>query len=309
MQHAAPVELVLPRDDAPHFNAPVEWWYWHGHLRAPDERGYGFHLAFFRLFELGRPRCVVHHALLDVGAGRLRQHHVTGRRGAPWVTDRFLLAMPPFHADGGAGVDELEMECPGAALRLVLRETRPPVLHHGTGYVDYEVGGNTWYYSRTRMTTEGVLSLDGAELPVQGTAWFDHQWGRLAPQMRAGWDWFGIQLDDGTDIMLFFRHLGGGRSALGATLVAPDGTSRCLDGHDVRLTARDSWCSPRTGARYAMGWRLQVDGLTLEIEPLCREQEIDAGFTRYWEGAATVHGDRTGRAYVELVGESLLSAG
>src|SRR5262249_43104717 len=47
-----PLPVVLPRDDAPH-DRLTEWWYYTGHLAAPDGSRFGFEYVIFRA-ERGR---------------------------------------------------------------------------------------------------------------------------------------------------------------------------------------------------------------------------------------------------------------
>jgi predicted secreted hydrolase len=301
--------LVFPKDDAPHFSHPMEWWYWHGHLGTQAGKAFGFHLAFFRAFERGRGQNEVHHAVVDLGTGRVHQGFAAASKGSLATPDGFALHVGPCEARGGGGHDRLIARTPTSALHLAVSSERAATLHHQEGHTLYEVGGFTLYCSRTRMEAHGTLEVDGNVQQVQGRVWFDHQWGRLAPQMNAGWDWFGLQLEDGRDVMLFLRHLGGGRSGIGATVVSQDGTWRCLDNADISLAATAWWTSPHTQQCYASGWVLGLEGERFEIVPTCVDQEFRAGRVPYWEGAANVSGAVCGRAYVELVGTSLVRAG
>ena len=52
------------------------------------------------------------------------------------------------------------------------------------------------------MAAGGTLTLGGTAFPVTGTAWFDHQWGDFIAVGGGGWDWFAVNLEDGTDLML-----------------------------------------------------------------------------------------------------------
>src|SRR5262249_51226485 len=147
---------------------------------------------------------------------------------------------------------------------------------------------------------------DAGALAVTGNAWFDRQFGELFWAVRLGWQWFAIQLDDDTQIMLFAFN--GARSEWMGSITGPDGTTRALTQGDFTVDVTGWWTSPRSGIRYPHGWRLAVPGRTLVVTPLLADQELTGGFfwfgPRYWEGACAVGGDGTGRAYVELVGFS-----
>jgi len=173
-----------------------------------------------------------------------------------------------------------------------------------------EPGNASYYYSITRMAATGRLTLPGQDaLPVGGLAWLDREWSTsMLAEYQAGWDWFSLQLDDGTDLMYFRLRRKDGRDdpASSGVLVAADGASTPLAREEVDLQAWDSWESP-AGGRYPAHWRLKLkpSGRVLEIRPVLADQEFrhDA---RYWEGAVDVADAKTGapagRGYVELTG-------
>jgi predicted secreted hydrolase len=163
------------------------------------------------------------------------------------------------------------------------------------------------------MSAEGTLTVDGRPLAVAGIAWFDHQWGDFVAVGAGGWDWFAVNLDDGTDLMLsLIRDREGGYPLVYGELVAPDGSYRHLLREEFQVEVRGSWTSPRTGVTYPAGWSIAIPGadLTIELEPTLADQELDVlastGVT-YWEGSQRVQARREGQrlggeAYVELTG-------
>jgi predicted secreted hydrolase len=197
------------------------------------------------------------------------------------------------------------------ALALDLLSTRPVVLQGDRGLSQKGAGsGNASYYlSFTRMQTQGTLVRNGDRVPVSGQSWFDHEWGTSALEPdEVGWDWFGLQLADGRDLMVYqIRRADGSISPYsGGTLVAPDGRSLPLAQGEVQLEVLDTWRSPQSGATYPSSWRLRVpsEGLDLAIRPRLADQEMRLSFV-YWEGAVTVSGGSpgtTGSGYVELTG-------
>jgi predicted secreted hydrolase len=163
------------------------------------------------------------------------------------------------------------------------------------------------------MDATGTLTLDGESLAVEGLAWFDHQWGDFIAVGAGGWDWFAINLDDGTDITLsLVRDREGGYPLVYGTLVRPDGRVEHLerDAFNVEVTAR--WTSPETGSDYPAGWLVTIPAEALEIRltPTLNEQELDTRDSTgvvYWEGSQVVEASRDGEdlggeAYVELTG-------
>ena len=116
-----------------------------------------------------------------------------------------------------AGVDRLGLQLTGGP-------TKPPALHDGDGWIDFGDAGGSYYYSRTAMGTGGVVYLGLDTYPVDGTAWFDHQWGDFISVGGGGWDWFAVNLDDGTDLTLsLVRDADGSYPLVYGTLVGPIG--------------------------------------------------------------------------------------
>ena len=186
-------------------------------------------------------------------------------------------------------------------LDVELVAAKAPVLQHHDGYTDYEFGGNTYYYSRERMTAQGTIQIGGEQLPVTGTAWFDHQWGALTTAVNAGWDWFAIQLDDDREIMLFVVRVDDSEVLVGGSYNDASCATTDIGAGDYEVTSLGTWTSP-LGCSYPMGWTITVADMTLTITPVMENQELDNAFIDYWEGMAEVTGTATGRAYVELTG-------
>jgi predicted secreted hydrolase len=186
-------------------------------------------------------------------------------------------------------------------------------MHDRDGWVDFGPAGGSYYYSRTAMTAAGTLTIDGEELAVTGTAWFDHQWGDFISVSGGGWDWFAVNLDDGTDLTFSqVRDTVGTYPLAYGTLVGTDGIVRHLDRDDFTVTIDRRWISPATGADYPAGWTIDIPGddLTIELTPTVAAQELDTRATTgviYWEGSQVVRATREGEAlegdaFVELTG-------
>lgn len=291
--------VALPADDGAH-EQPVEWWYWTGHLKTEDGRWFGFEEVFFLGKYQGLPSRMAHLAVTDAAGKKF--HHVAAKSlgGVVAPPGGFDLALGDLGAVGGGGSDHLHGKVDGLELDLVLQETKAPVLQHQGGYTDYPFGGYTYYYSRERMAATGTLTIDGVPLRVTGTAWFDHQYGDLFKAADLGWDWFAIQLDDGRELMLFVVRDPAEPVLVGGSL----STAQCekTELTEYRLTPLGTWKSPHSGCSYPMGWRVEAAGMSLELKPVLEDQELFSSRPIYWEGAATVSGSATGRAYVELAG-------
>jgi RND superfamily putative drug exporter len=324
-----PQPVVLPRDDAAH-DRLTEWWYYTGHLTAADGRRFGFEDVIFRAERGAFPVTWASHLAITDETGdafRYAQRTEFGpqvdRSPATGFELRVGPADAPWEMAGNDGTDRLratfstgEARTAGVAglgLDLQLRTERPPALHNGIGWIDFGAGGSSYYYSRTSMAATGAITIDGETLEVTGDAWFDHQWGDFIAVGGGGWDWFAVNLADGTDVTLSLVRDGDGSYPLVyGTLVAADGTTRHLPREAFEVEVTTNWTSPATGAVYPAGWRIRIpsESLVIDLEPTVAAQELDTRATTgvvYWEGSQVVSATRAGQplggeGYVELTG-------
>ncbi len=340
---ADPLPVELPRDDGPHHRL-TEWWYYTGHLASEDGQRFGFEAVVFRAERGSVPTSwAAHLALTDETGQRFtyaQRSEIGGQvdrsprdeQGAPTGFDLQVAGLnpelvaagaPPFAGPwrlaGSGGADRIEAELtPEEAdaagrpfgLSLALEAMNPAALHDGDGFVDFGPAGSSYYYSRTRLAASGTLALDGRRLAVEGIAWFDHQWGDFI-SVGGGWDWFAINLDDGTDITLSVVRDGDGVPVLRyGTIVAPGRDAGHLRAEDMVVRSLDTFSSPRSGQTYPVHWIVEIlsEGLWIELTPTIVDQELDTRATTgvaYWEGSqfvAATRGMETlgGQAYVEV---------
>jgi predicted secreted hydrolase len=306
-------------------DAPVTW---ASHLALTDERGQRF--LYAQRTAIGpepdrSPRdghgLAVGFDLLIPGSVAPGQASVApGQASAPPVTTWRLA--------GRYGHDTIDAELTGAeagtaggafGLHLTLDATKPAVLHDGDDWIDFGPAGGSYYYSRTRMDVRGSLLVAppaggaAAPLAVEGEAWFDHQWGDFISVGGGGWDWFAVNLDDGTDLTISrVRAADGSLPLVYGTLVDAAGRASHLDRTEFTVTSTGTWTSPSTGATYPSGWSIAVPsrGLSIDLHPTLPDQELDTRASTgvvYWEGSQFVRavsqaGPLGGEAYVELTG-------
>jgi predicted secreted hydrolase len=320
-----PRAFAFPRDHGPHPAYRNEWWYVTGNLRDEAGRRYGFQVTFFRIGlvpgAVERPSAwaanqvwMAHFAVTDVAGERFHDFERFARDGdiglAGASSDPVEVWLEDWRLERrDDGTWRLRASAEGVALDLDLAPRKAPVLQGDAGLSQKsdEPGNASYYYSMTRIAADGTLTLDGAGREVGGTAWLDREWSTsaLGPD-QAGWDWFALQLDDGSDIMFYrLRRTDGSTDRHSAGIVvAPDGTTRYLAREDVALEVVDRWTSPR-GGTYPARWRIEVAGLDapLTVAPVMPNQELH-GVVRYWEGAVDVlrEGSPVGQGYVELTG-------
>lgn len=332
------VPISLPRDDAGH-PAPIEWWYYTGHFATAEGREYGFQLTFFKAYAPPEARLlgvvpafivaekghVAHAAITDIGGGRFEMAERADFWGYPArASYRELdVQVGGWYARRAAdGVShELFATVGNRRLRLILTPLKPAALHgEPPGIQSMGPGGVSYYLSYTRMALRGEY-LE-CELwrcqrhEVHGQAWHDHQWGDFDISSYAGWDWFSLQFDDETELMLYLiREPSGRYQQQAGSFVTREGRVIPLTAADFALTASGaSWQSPATGAIYPMGWQLQVPrlGIDVAVAPVLLAQEMDTRASTgivYWEGAVRVSGSHSGKGYVELTNYDLYPFG
>ncbi len=322
--------LVFPADFGSHPAARTEWWYLTGALQA-GERTFGFQVTFFRsrtgLSGDHRSRFAAsqivfaHAALSDVQVSRQRHDQRLARAGFGIATaaegdtqvrlrDWSLLRQGP--ADSSRYEVRVASDSAGFALALTLATTQPLLLQGKAGYSRKgpQPAQASHYYSQPQLAVTGALTLDGRALPVLGRAWLDHEWSNtlLDPQ-AVGWDWIGINLDDGSTLTAFrLRRADGSTLYAGGSLRSPGGVVRTFQPDEVRFTPGRSWLSPASQARYPVQWTVDTPAGRHTVSTLFDAQELDSrGSTGafYWEGLCDLldaRGQRVGRGYLEMTG-------
>jgi len=320
---AEPLEFDSGRDHGPHFEFQTEWWYYTGNLESKAGSRYGYQLTLFRRgLQPGLARrpswfasnqiYFAHLALTDASLGEHRAFErfsrgVDGLAGASGDPFRVYLEDWSVAAlDSAGSIIRLQAREQDLALDLRLQAVHPLVAH-GPGGLSLKGAGSTdasYYFSFTALQTEGSLSVRGEQFDVQGSSWFDHEWGSsVLPSGAAGWDWFGLQLDDGRELMLYQVRAGQDVLISGGTLVEEDGHVVWLSATDFVIETLGTWNSRLSDSEYPAGWRIVLaeDDLELELRPLLADQENRLSIV-YWEGAVDVLGTVSGRGYVELTG-------
>ena len=321
--------MRFPADFGAHPDHRTEWWYVTGWIRRSGAPDAGFQLTFFRSrtahptanpSRFAPTQLVLAHAALALPErGRLLHAERSARAGFEragaasgdtrvWIgrgPQAWTLERDPATDRYRARIDAGEF-----AFDLVLDPGAPPLLQGEAGWSRKGPGPlqASRYYSRPQLGVAGELRVAGTTTPIAGLAWFDHEWSsEILDERTAGWDWTGLNLDDGGALMAFrLRGRDGTDTWVDATLrEGRDGAPRT--GLKPSFEPRRLWQSARTGARWPVVMRVRVAGRDLELRPLFDDQELDARGstgTTYWEGAVTAFeaDRRVGRGYLELTG-------
>jgi predicted secreted hydrolase len=322
--------LSFPRDHFAHEDFRTEWWYYTGHLRMKNGEELGYQVTFFRsgVAEAqsnpsrwaAQNLYLAHFAVSDISRKTFRYFErvnraALGRAGAS--QKEFRVWVGDWRVSGDGTTQQLTAREGEFAVDLTLDSEKPPVIHgeNGVSQKGEGQGHASHYYSLTRLKTAGSLTMRGKPLPVTGWSWMDHEFGSTQlSHDQVGWDWFSLQFEDGTELMLYIiRKMDGQSDPYSAgTWVAADGRSIHLRRSDFSIETLDRWTSPRTGGVYPLKRRLRIPSMDLDltVTPAFPDQELDTAKSTqviYWEGAASANGTIAGRpikgqGYVEMTG-------
>ncbi|WP_010099660.1 lipocalin-like domain-containing protein [Verminephrobacter aporrectodeae] len=344
--HALPVRtLVFPRDHGSHPELRTEWWYITGHAQAAGQL-WGFQVTFFRSRVdaaqslqsafAAKQLLFAHAALSDVPGQRLLHAQRIARAGFgvaqanvsdtrirlhDWTLERSDVPQP-----GRSDVPQSGPRSPASryaarimdgqfGLDLRFDSTQPLLLQgrQGLSRKGPDVQHASYYYSQPQLSVDGSLWVQGRRLavvPATGRAWLDHEWSEtLLPPDAVGWDWVGMNLDDGSALTAFrLRRADGSSLWSGGSLRAPQQAVQVFDAGSVEFAPQRFWNSPQSGARYPVQWRLQTPVGSFQVRARFDNQELGgsgSGTTIYWEGLSDLlngAGRSVGRGYLEMTG-------
>jgi len=327
----APYNFSFPADHSSHPDYKIEWWYYTGNLTAVDGRRFGYQLTFFRVGVDFAPRnpsrwtvrdlYPAHLAVSDIDGGRFENAEKINRAGVGWAgaaTGSYRVWNEGWEVRlDEAGNHILTAVDRKIGIELRLEPGKPPVAHgeNGVSQKGATPGNASHYYSLTRMPTSGHLIVDGKRISVSGLSWMDHEFGSsFLEKGQMGWDWMSLQLDDGTDLMLYrFRRRDQSRDRHSSgTIVYAGGRPRHIAFDRFEMTPVSKWRSKRSGAEYPIEWRISLPDQTLdlEIKAAIEGQEMETGQSTgvtYWEGSVEIRGSHRGRqvrgrGYLEMTG-------
>ena len=324
-------EFSFPLDHGPHPDFQTEWWYYTGNLQTVEGRRFGYELTFFRRALTPQPESaavgsdwrtsqvyLAHFALSDIETQDFYYQELlsrgaaglAGAQGEPvfevWLKNWSVRQI-------GNNRYALSANTEDYGLKLELTDLKGQVLQGDRGYSQKgpEIGNASYYISQSRLETSGKLRIGENIWNVNGLSWMDHEFSASALSAgQIGWNWFAIQLDNGSELMLFALQREDGKADPfnAGTIIEPDGTTRMLSSADFQVEIRETWRSPHSGAEYPSEWVITIpnEEIQLSIKPLMPDQELNT-FITYWEGAVEIQGEWNGVpvngfGYVELTG-------
>jgi predicted secreted hydrolase len=337
----AGVPITLPRDFGAHPEFRTEWWYVTGEfvpasLQTPPDpeaatEPYGFQITFFRSRTdvaqdhpsafAARQLVFAHAALTDPASRKLRHDQRIARAGfgiaqASALDTDVQLRGWSLRREGPIGshryLARIDAAAQGFGFDLQLAATQPVLLQGDAGYSRKgpDPAQASYYLSEPQLALTGTLTLAGRPVAVAGRAWLDHEWSdALLHPDAVGWDWIGMNLDDGGALTAFrLRRKDGSALWAGGSLRSADGRLRVFGPSEVAFEPLRTWVSPATQARYPVQWRVTTPVGAFEVRARLDAQELDSRAstgTVYWEGLSDLYdaqGQRVGRGYLELTG-------
>jgi predicted secreted hydrolase len=316
--------LVFPADHGAHPDLRTEWWYVTGRAQR-DGRAFGFQVTFFRSRVdatqdmhsrfAAKQLLFAHAAVTDVQGAKLWHDQRIARAGfgiAEAATDDARLRLRDWSLERVGDTWHAKVPASGFALHLRCRATQPVLLQGRQGLsrkgpLEEQA---SYYYSLPQLAVGGTLSLQGRRFDVDGRAWLDHEWSEalLAPE-AVGWDWIGMNLDDGSALTAFqLRRRDGSALWDGGSFRAANGALYVASPGETQFQARRRWTSPASNASYPVEWLVRTPADFYTVRAVIPNQELDSrGSTGsiYWEGLSELidsNGKRVGWGYLEMTG-------
>lgn len=325
----SPRRLDFPRDFGAHPEVRTEWWYITGHAQDKAGRQFGFQLTFFRARVdvaqtlqsrfAARQLIFAHAAVTDLQGGKLWHDQRIARQGfgVAQVSEQDTdVQLDRWSLQRQGPVQEssylASLAAKDVSLELQCRTTGPVLLQgqQGLSRKGPQESQASYYYSQPQLVARGQIGLKNQRFEVQGRAWLDHEWSQelLHPQAQ-GWDWIGMNLDDGSALTAFvLRRADASALWAGGSFRSAGGASRSFEPHEVGMRALRHWVSPHSKARYPVDWQIDTPAGRYTVKALLDDQELDSRNSTgaiYWEGLSELldaQGRRVGRGYLEMTG-------
>jgi len=328
-------EFIFPEDHGAHNDYKLEWWYFTGNLKAENEQEFSYQFTIFR--NALTPDSIAlnsnfatnqlyfyHFAVTDItnnkfyfyddfarGAGGLAAANANPLK--IFVNNSFISG--EYGNDSSLPIFNINAIADNYKLKLKLIPQKKIVLQgdEGLSQKSFDKNSNSYYYSITRLASEGQLSITEDEIKksykVIGESWLDREWSTSAlTKEQVGWDWFSIQLSDSTEIMYFkLRNKDGSPNFAKGSIIYKDGSKKKLYMPDVFFEEREYWTNDK-GKKYPSKWILSIpqENIKLNIETRIKDQELKLNL-RYYEGSIKIKGfngkyEVNGLGYVEMTG-------
>ena len=339
-----PRTLVFPRDHGTHNDSQTEWWYLTGQAVGTDEQLYGFQVTFFRSRVndtqhlqsrlAAKQLLFAHAAISDVNGQKLWHDQRIARwngeqpinateRSSPGATfalesdtgvalrDWSLRRLTDGRYAARVKAADFQIDLEAVPSQAILLQGEQGFSRKGP-----DATQSSFYVSQPQLQVSGRMRIQGRAINLQqGRAWLDHEWSEaLLHPDAVGWDWIGMNLDNGDSLTAFRLRRADGTAlwAGGSWRAAEQGNeplgAQIFDHDVVHFEPLRVWTSPSTRARYPVAWRITTPAGEFTVRAQLDNQELDSRQstgTVYWEGLSDLlnaQGQRIGRGYLEMTG-------
>ena len=321
-------QFVFPRDHGNHPDFKTEWWYVTGHLidKANGDR-YGYQLTFFRQASPKNKwrgnsswqsdQIFMAHAAITNESEKSFVHEEKLNRGGilanSKIGDLDVFNESWFMKRIPSGDVDLEMSVKNIELRLKLKPMTSLVTfgENGVSKKGDDPTASSHYLTYPRMQSEGLMRLpNGSSVEVEGLSWMDHEISsNQLGSNQSGWDWAGIQLNNGDSIMFYRLRLADGTQDRNSVAYCVDSRGKIFKStKEFKIKTLSNWTSSITGIEFPSRIELNINNDIYIIEPTLKDQVLNSkrsGGLSYWEGSCQVKdpgGQVIGNAYLELTG-------
>ncbi|WP_339916394.1 lipocalin-like domain-containing protein [Yeosuana marina] len=311
-------QISFSTDEGRHTLEPVEWWYTSGHFTGTTSgKEYSYMLTYFYY-----PVSV-----LTLNFDGFRILNVTDEATGEFYQDTQPLTYSTLSTMGldiGASLFpsgseywrntldsnsnpipfqyELSASSSSVSLNFELNTTKRPLILGDDGYFEQGLANYTYYYSQTANTLTGSFSLNGATPEtVSGTAWIDRQYGNFNPFTGEKYEWFSLQLDNGTDLNLWNiftadRTIPNDAKYKIMSAYVDDSNQYTIS--DFEIERLEYFVTPDNQKRYSKKWRLTSTSKNIDLTITANHTDSEVNITqlsfRFFEGSVSVSGTING---------------
>lgn len=314
--------ISFPVDEGRHTLQPVEWWYTSGHLAGKTSgKTYSYMLTYFYYPAAGYDGFRILN-LTDDSSGTFYQdskplhytylstsgfdiHASIHNEGNETWSNKLDTSnkVIPFEYAINAASSVIGLDLDYATLKR-------PLIISDSGYLKQGISNYTYYYSQTKNTVSGTLTLNGVSEAVTGISWIDRQYGNFNPWTGEKYEWFHAQLSNGMDINFWNIFTVGNsipdnsRYKLLSAYIN-DSTQYTVNNLTIQRLGYN-WM-PDSAMCYSNKWRLTspTNNIDLTIAAKNNNTEVQLPF-RFFEGATAISGTVkgvpvTGLGFTELL--------
>ena len=323
-------QFIFPKDHFAHNEYRTEWWYFTGNLFTQEGRRFGYQFTIFRngILPGSESDSVVisqnslysiHIGISDIQNQKFYSYEryaraLDGLAGSDETAKRIYIEGNEILFDFSNGAElpgfQVNSSTDDFKISFNLVPEKKMVLHgdKGLSKKSNKPGNASYYYSFTKLNTGGELTLQGEKFKLNGSSWMDREWSTSALESdQKGWDWFALQMEDGTELMYFrLRDSTGSTNFQKGTLIQMDGSYDVFTGNDFKITPLKN--AEIDGIKYPVEWEIKIIPLNFVFGvSVAMKNQVHYFRLRYYEGAINAFkksGNEIskGVGYVELTG-------